>query len=106
MKKILVILTGGTIGSVILGNDVDVTDTSPYRLINRYQQVYGGEDEFEVRQPLTVLSENMQPGLWNVLCQAITVLTWALSLPMDRIRLLTVPHFWECFWGMYRYRLF
>lgn len=80
MKKILVILTGGTIGSVILGNDVDVNDTSPYRLINRYQQVYGGEDEFEVRQPLTVLSENMQPGLWNVLCQAMCGIDYSAYL--------------------------
>lgn len=77
MKKILVILTGGTIGSVILGNDVDVTDASPYRLINQYRQVYGGADEFEVRQPLTVLSENMQPGLWNVLCRAMCTIDYS-----------------------------
>ncbi len=71
MKKILVILTGGTIGSTILGNDMDVTKESPYKLIHLYHQMYGGEEKFEVRQPLTVLSENMQPKLWNALCHAM-----------------------------------
>ncbi|MCM1125532.1 MAG: asparaginase domain-containing protein [Lachnospiraceae bacterium] len=71
MKKILVILTGGTIGSAVLGKDMDVTGDSPYQLIHFYHQAYGMEEEFEVRAPLTVLSENMQPELWNVLCRAM-----------------------------------
>lgn len=71
MKKILVILTGGTIGSTIMGADMDVTQSSPYRLLNRYEQVYGREEEFEVLNPLSVLSENMRPGLWDVLCHTM-----------------------------------
>jgi len=37
MKDILVVLTGGTIGSRIRGQWVDVNDTSAYTLIELYR---------------------------------------------------------------------
>ena len=54
MKKILIVLTGGTIGSQAEGECVNVTDTSPYRLLRLYKETYGqkeaDEEEFEVIQ--------------------------------------------------------
>ena len=71
MKKILVVLTGGTIGSLVQGSNVDVTNVSAYRLISLYQEQYGREDEFEVIQPFSVLSENMTPKTWGKLCNVM-----------------------------------
>lgn len=59
MRKIFVVLTGGTIGSRVEGRQIDVTDESPYRLLNLYNKTYGDEKAFEVINPFTILSENM-----------------------------------------------
>ncbi|MDO4304883.1 MAG: asparaginase domain-containing protein [Bacillota bacterium] len=71
MKRILVVLTGGTIGSQIQNESMDVTNTSPYRLLEMYRKTYGTEDQFDVLQPFSVLSENMTPGLLGTLCRAM-----------------------------------
>lgn len=71
MKKILVILTGGTIGSKVEGEKMDVTGDSPYRLLAQYQEKYGRDHEFEVIQPFTILSENMNLSFWNRLCSCL-----------------------------------
>lgn len=71
MKKILVILTGGTIGSRVEGEEMDVTADSPYKLLAQYQDRYGKDHEFEVIQPFTILSENMTLSFWNRLCSCL-----------------------------------
>lgn len=72
VKRILVILTGGTIGSRILNNQIiDVNHASAYRLISLYHEKYGQDAEFEVVQPFNVLSENMTPSHWDKLCRAL-----------------------------------
>lgn len=71
MKNILVILTGGTIGSQIQNDSMDVTNASPYRLLEMYRKRYGTEECFEVLQPFSVLSENMTPRLWSMLCRTM-----------------------------------
>lgn len=71
MKKILAVLTGGTIGSRVEGKSIDVTGTSVYHLIKLYGEIYGGTEEFEVINPLSVLSENMDLPTWTRLCQAV-----------------------------------
>lgn len=71
MKKILVVLTGGTIGSRAQDGIIDVSGSSPYLLLQRYQQQYGGEDCFETMQPFTMLSENMTPETIRRLMKAI-----------------------------------
>lgn len=76
MKKILVILTGGTIGSRVEGEEMDVTADSPYRLLAQYQDRYGKDHEFEVRQPFTILSENMSLPFWNRLCSCLWDIPW------------------------------
>ena len=69
--KILVILTGGTIGSQVKNKVIDVNKASAYRLINMYEESYGKDVEFEVLQPLNILSENLKPVHWNVLCECL-----------------------------------
>lgn len=75
MKKILVVLTGGTIGSRVEGKSIDVTGASVYSLMNLYGEIYGGIEEFEVINPLSVLSENMNLTTWTSLCQVM----WNIS---------------------------
>ncbi|MDE6204209.1 MAG: asparaginase, partial [Lachnospiraceae bacterium] len=69
MKDILVVLTGGTIGSRVEGQWVDVNDTSPYGLIELYRNTYGEDVHFQVVQPFSILSENMRLQTWEKLCR-------------------------------------
>ena len=71
MKKILVLLTGGTIGSTVQGKSMNVTEKSAGQLLSLYQKKYGREEEFEVKQPVSVLSENMTPGILGRLCSCM-----------------------------------
>lgn len=72
MKKILVVLTGGTIGSKEEGDIIDIRGKSPYQLLSLYEQVYHkGAEEFEVMEPVTTLSENMTPELLYQLFHAL-----------------------------------
>ena len=70
MKKILVVLTGGTIGSRVENNVIDVSDTSPYQLLSLYEEFYGRE-AFEVIQPINILSENMTPDFLLTLLKTL-----------------------------------
>lgn len=65
--KILVILTGGTIGSKVSKNIINVNSASAYNLIKLYQDRYGTDTEFEVIQPMNILSENLIPSYWKTL---------------------------------------
>ena len=71
MKKILVILTGGTIGS--LKDDVSIrTDSlSASSLIDIFYQTTGKSTEFEVKQPLSILSENMNLKYWTIIADIL-----------------------------------
>lgn len=72
MKKILVVLTGGTIGSKAEGDIIDIKGKSPYQLISLYEEEYHcGAEVFEVIEPITTLSENMTPQLLCRLCHAL-----------------------------------
>lgn len=70
MKKILVVLTGGTIGSRVENDVIDVSAASPYRLLSLYEELYGKE-AFEVIQPINILSENMTPDSLLILLKAL-----------------------------------
>ncbi len=72
MKKILVILTGGTIGSRVESNLIDVNPAAAYRLLSLYNEKYAGDDMFEVIQPLNILSENITPKEWTILCDTLS----------------------------------
>lgn len=75
-KKILVILTGGTIGSRVENTTIDVTDTSSYELLSLYKEAYREEDVFEVVCPFTVLSENMSHEIWTQLLKVLYQVSW------------------------------
>ncbi len=76
MKDILVVLTGGTIGSRIEGQWVDVNDASPYALIELYRKTYGQKEHFQVVQPFSILSENMNLRMWEKLCGFLWEIEW------------------------------
>ena len=57
--KILVIFTGGTIGSTVSDGWITPDDSTRYTLINIYKQKYGDEVVFVTRAPYTILSENL-----------------------------------------------
>lgn len=56
--KILVIFTGGTIGSTVTGNCISVDSKKPYRLIEVYKNKFENDIEFVTVEPFSVLSEN------------------------------------------------
>lgn len=76
MKKILVILTGGTIGSKVEGKIINTTAASSYRLLQLYNEKYADDTEFEVIQPINILSENLTPVEWGVLCNCLLELNF------------------------------
>lgn len=55
--KVLVIFTGGTIGSKTENNIIDVKSNS-YHILNKYNEMYPNNIDFETIQPLNILSEN------------------------------------------------
>lgn len=60
-KKILVVFTGGTIGSSSKGGNVGLYSGSKKELLDDYAAAYGDEISFDTRTPLNILSENVQP---------------------------------------------
>ena len=70
MKKILVLLTGGTIGSKVENGVIDVGENSVYLLTSLYEEMFGKED-FEVQVPLQILSENMTMDSLLVLLKTV-----------------------------------
>ncbi len=61
-NKICIIFTGGTIGSVISGNTVDLNKDDKSVLIEKYTALYGSAVQFDTLRPLNILSENVQPS--------------------------------------------
>lgn len=56
--KILVIFTGGTIGSTVQGDYISVDSKKPYRLIEEYNKRFKNDIEFDTVEPFSILSEN------------------------------------------------
>lgn len=86
MKKILVILTGGTIGSKVEGKIINTTAASSYRLLQLYNEKYADDTEFEVIQPINILSENLTPVEWGVLCNCL------LELDFEKYEGIIITH--------------
>lgn len=66
MKKIALILTGGTIGSQVEGQVIVPGKQSVYRLVEAYEKQYG-KAELEVFSPMQELSENFSKIQWQQL---------------------------------------
>ncbi|QAY67655.1 asparaginase [Paenibacillus protaetiae] len=78
MTTIMTIFTGGTIGSRNTGGAIQVNDSGSYALIDKYTASPLKRDvRLETAQPLNILSENLVPGDWDKLIQAIGSLDFA-----------------------------
>ena len=73
MKNILVVFTGGTIGSTASEGTIDTSSTAPFKLLQQFQQHYINHQQihFSTIQPLQILSENLAPCVWQTLIAAI-----------------------------------
>lgn len=73
VKNILLVFTGGTIGSQIDNGTIDTSEQAGFKLIEMFrQQVTWQQDiHFETLQPLSILSENLHPDAWLQLIVAI-----------------------------------
>lgn len=71
MGKILIVLTGGTIGSKTDKGVIDVTKVSSYQLLSEYEHLYGKEIEWRILSPFSILSENSLPFYMESLYRAI-----------------------------------
>lgn len=69
--KILVLFTGGTIGSTVDGATVHTDPAAASRLLALYRARFGADVFFEVRRPCSLLSENATPGLWSLLERSV-----------------------------------
>lgn len=70
--NILVLFTGGTIGSRRGAHGIDVAAGGSYFLMEQYAQISGTPDvSFETAQPCNLLSENLLPADWTLLAGAI-----------------------------------
>ena len=64
-NKITVVMTGGTIGSAVSGDHIDIS-REPV-ILNEYRRLYGSDTEFTVIRPFSMLSENLSPHMWEKL---------------------------------------
>ena len=72
MTQILVVFTGGTIGSKKQGTEIDVRDAGSYVLLDAYQAAYPSSDVvFTPIQPLNILSENLTLDHWQTLLKVM-----------------------------------
>lgn len=69
--KILVIFTGGTIGSRLNNMEISPDESAKYLLIEEYRKHYGNEVEFSFLEPYIILSENITAEKINLLIQTI-----------------------------------
>lgn len=72
MKHILLLSTGGTIGSTVQAGTIDTTSNAQLKLLKLFEQQDAHNDlRFHCRQPLQLLSENLAPVVWQTLITAI-----------------------------------
>lgn len=73
MKKILIVFTGGTIGSAAAGGTIAASSTASFKLLQLFQAHYAGhaDIQFDTLQPLQLLSENLAPSAWKIIIEAI-----------------------------------
>jgi L-asparaginase len=86
MKRIMVVFTGGTIGSLKQGHAIDVNSTGSYMIIQQYEELYGEGVTFHTMQPMNLLSENLHPQQWLELAHSIR------SIPQEQYDGIIVTH--------------
>jgi L-asparaginase/Glu-tRNA(Gln) amidotransferase subunit D len=72
-KRILLVFTGGTIGSRLTDGTIDTNSAAGFKLLQLFdeQGVDPASVSFKALQPLQILSENLHPGHWQQLIAAI-----------------------------------
>lgn len=86
MKKIALILTGGTIGSKNIEHIIDVGEDTVYQLVSAYEEAYGEKDIFKIYSPFQSLSENFTKTEWQKLCD----LLW--DFPFENYQGVVIAH--------------
>lgn len=73
--NILLVFTGGTIGSQLQNGSIDTHRSAGFKLIQLFQQHDTGHAQvhFKTLQPLQILSENLHPQAWHTVIAAIEV---------------------------------
>ncbi|CAG7856085.1 L-asparaginase [biofilm metagenome] len=73
MKKILVVFTGGTIGSFVADGTINTSSKAAFALLQLFQQHDNDPSDihFDTLQPYEILSENLAPPAWKLLIEAI-----------------------------------
>jgi L-asparaginase/archaeal Glu-tRNAGln amidotransferase subunit D len=71
--RILVVLTGGTIGSSCSDGVRGISDDSPYILMREFRRAFPdyAACEFDVVNPYSILSENLTCGVWSTLYRTL-----------------------------------
>ncbi len=73
-KKILLVFTGGTIGSLVSHGCIKTTDSNSSVLLQLFNAHYPDSQrvQFKTIRPLNLLSENLHPAVWQNLLTTIT----------------------------------
>lgn len=73
MKRILLVLTGGTIGSTVSDSTIKTDASTQLQLMERLttDYAYVGEFAFHTIQPVELHSENLVPRVWQRIIQAV-----------------------------------
>ncbi|WKJ90519.1 asparaginase domain-containing protein [Methylomonas montana] len=72
-KNILLVFTGGTIGSQLDGNTINTNGNAGFKLLQRFAEQDTKPDSvsFKTLQPLQILSENLHPSHWPKIIASI-----------------------------------
>ncbi|MCQ8115997.1 asparaginase [Methylomonas rosea] len=72
-KNILLVFTGGTIGSQLSGDTMNTDGNAGFKLLQRFTEQDPKPDSvnFKTLQPLQILSENLHPSHWPQIIAAI-----------------------------------
>lgn len=71
MKKILLVFTGGTIGSRVTAGEIQVHQEGVYQLLDAYEKKHPGGIKTDILEPYLILSEDCSPVYWTDLIQAL-----------------------------------
>lgn len=71
MTKILIILTGGTIGSSEENGIISTEKSERCHFVELYNLKYNDDCIFEIKQPLNILSENLDKSHWEIIVNTV-----------------------------------
>ena len=70
--NILLLFTGGTIGSSLQNDSLAPDINTQYTLVDHYQSLHTSSSvHFTIASPLQILSEHLQPSHWSTIIESI-----------------------------------